>query len=129
MHAAALGLAAGGAIAALTWAVSVPRRDVSIVDSVWSVLVLAPACVVCGRAAADRPARAWSCCCWPRFGPCAWPLYITWRHWGHDEDHRYREIRARNEPHFAWKSLYLVFGLQALLAWVVVDAAHRCRGR
>jgi len=28
-------------------------------------------------------------------------------------------MRQRNEPHFEWKSLYLVFGLQALLAWVV----------
>jgi len=28
-------------------------------------------------------------------------------------------MRARNEPHFRWKSLVLVFGLQATLAWVV----------
>ena len=26
-------------------------------------------------------------------------------------------MRQRNEPHFEWKSLYMVFGLQALLAW------------
>ena len=53
--------------------------------------------------------------------------YITWRHWGHDEDRRYREIRARNEPHFQWKSVYLVFGLQALLACDRVAAPGRCR--
>ena len=46
-------------------------------------------------------------------------VYITWRNWGEGEDHRYREIRRRNEPNFALKSLYLVFGLQAVLAWVV----------
>jgi steroid 5-alpha reductase family enzyme len=45
--------------------------------------------------------------------------YITWRNWGEPEDARYREIRRRNEPHFALKSLYLVFGLQAVLAWIV----------
>ena len=118
VHAATLGLAASGVIAALTWAASVTRRDVSIVDSVWSVLVLAPACV------------AWAVL--PQPGPRAtvvlllaavWAVrltvYITWRHWGHDEDPRYREIRARNGPRFVWKSLYLVFGLQALLGWVV----------
>jgi len=115
---AAIGLGASLTVAALTWAASVARRDVSIVDSVWSLLVLAPAGV------------AWAL--WPQPGPRAaitlalallWALrlaaYITWRHRGQPEDHRYRAIRARNEPHFAWKSAYLVFGLQAVLAWVV----------
>ena len=35
--------------------------------------------------------------------------HITWRNHGAPEDHRYRAIRARNQPHFEWKSLYLVF--------------------
>jgi steroid 5-alpha reductase family enzyme len=38
---------------------------------------------------------------------------------GKGEDHRYQAIRARNEPGFKWKSLYLVFWLQALLAWII----------
>jgi len=42
---ASLGLAACCAIALLVWAASVPLRDVSIVDSAWSLLVLAPALV------------------------------------------------------------------------------------
>ena len=46
-------------------------------------------------------------------------LFITWRSWGQPEERRYRHMRQRNQPHFAWKSLYLVFGLQALLAWLV----------
>ena len=45
--------------------------------------------------------------------------YITWRNWGDSEDHRYQAIRARNQPNFEWKSLYLVFVLQAVLAWIV----------
>jgi steroid 5-alpha reductase family enzyme len=45
--------------------------------------------------------------------------HITWRSWGEPEDRRYNTMRARNEPHFRWKSLVLVFGLQATLAWVV----------
>jgi len=115
---AALGAAASAVIALLTWLASLPLRDVSIVDSVWSLLVLAPAAVAATL--------------WPAPGPRAfvvlllaalWALrlaaHITWRHWGQEEDRRYREIRARNQPHFAWKSVYLVFGLQALLAWIV----------
>jgi steroid 5-alpha reductase family enzyme len=53
----------------------------------------------------------------------AWALrlsvYITWRNWDQGEDRRYQAIRARNEPNFAAKSLFLVFGLQAVLAWII----------
>ncbi len=45
--------------------------------------------------------------------------HITLRNWGHGEDRRYAAIRTRNEPRFALKSLYLVFGLQAVLSWIV----------
>ena len=45
--------------------------------------------------------------------------YITWRNWGEGEDARYQAIRARNEPGFAFKSLYLVFALQGVIAWIV----------
>ena len=45
--------------------------------------------------------------------------YLALRNWNAPEDHRYQAIRARNEPGFTWKSLYLVFGLQAVLALVV----------
>jgi steroid 5-alpha reductase family enzyme len=57
----------------------------------------------------------------------AWGLrlaaYVTWRNWGHGEDRRYQAIRARNEPHFALKSLVLVFALQAVLAWIASATA------
>lgn len=46
-------------------------------------------------------------------------VHITVRNWGHGEDRRYQAIRVRNEPRFALKSLYLVFGLQALLSWII----------
>jgi steroid 5-alpha reductase family enzyme len=46
-------------------------------------------------------------------------IHITRRNWGGGEDRRYQAIRARNQPHFALKSLYLVFALQAVLAWVI----------
>jgi steroid 5-alpha reductase family enzyme len=46
-------------------------------------------------------------------------LHIVWRSRGKPEDRRYRAIRARNEPNFAFKSLYLVFAVQAVLAWII----------
>ncbi|HET9695105.1 MAG TPA: DUF1295 domain-containing protein, partial [Steroidobacteraceae bacterium] len=46
-------------------------------------------------------------------------IYLGRRTFGHEEDRRYQAIRRRNDPGFTWKSLYLVFGLQAVLAWVI----------
>lgn len=105
-------------LAFLTWVVSYVKHDVSIVDSVWSLL-LALAGVIYAATL-------------PLMGPrklllmtllMAWAVrlagYITWRNWGEPEDRRYQAIRARNQPHFEWKSLYLVFVLQAVLAWIV----------
>ena len=46
-------------------------------------------------------------------------IYIAARNWGHPEDYRYQAIRRRNDPGFTFKSLYLVFFLQAGLAWVI----------
>ncbi len=103
---------------ALTWLISLYKRDVSIVDSLWSLMFLAAALVY--WLGVDDPAGRASLV----MGLVAlWSLrlagYITWRNRGEGEDYRYREIRARNEPGFAFKSLYLVFGLQAVIAWLV----------
>jgi steroid 5-alpha reductase family enzyme len=104
--------------AVITWLVSLPLRNVSIVDSLWSLMLFAAGVSY----ALDADPRA------PRMSLVLWLLavwalrlavYITVRNAGHGEDRRYQEIRARNEPGFALKSLYLVFGFQAVLAWIV----------
>jgi steroid 5-alpha reductase family enzyme len=88
------------------------------VDRTWAVLI-AGAAVTYGVAWGVRSERA----AWMLALVVAWAVrlstFITWRNWGHGEDRRYQEIRARNQPHFGLKSLYLVFGLQSVLAWIV----------
>jgi len=113
----ALGFAACCVLVFATWAASVWLRDVSVVDIAWGWLVAAPAIV----AAAFLPhgPRAWTALAIAVVWAARLSLYITWRHRGQGEDRRYQAIRARNEPYFEWKSLYLVFGLQACLALVV----------
>jgi len=112
---------AGAAIASAAvvfWLISVIRRDVSIVDSLWSLLFLLA--VLAYQAAGATP------------GPLGWivtamvavwalrlSLYITVRNHGEPEDRRYQAIRRNNEPHFWIKSLYIVFLLQGFLAWVI----------
>jgi steroid 5-alpha reductase family enzyme len=114
----AQGLAWTAVAAFATWLLSLYLRDVSIVDSLWSLLFLLAAC--CYALGAGQPG--------PRTPLIllltgVWALrlavFITWRNWGHGEDRRYQAIRARNQPHFELKSLYLVFLLQAVLAWLI----------
>jgi steroid 5-alpha reductase family enzyme len=117
------GLIAAAALAALAWPLSVYLRNVAIVDSLWSLMILLQALVYAiGSTGASLQGLS------PRgilvlTLVAVWALrlsaYITWRNRGHGEDRRYRAIRARNEPYFAIKSLYLVFMLQAVLAWII----------
>jgi steroid 5-alpha reductase family enzyme len=118
LQAALLGLGAAIGLALLTWVASLVQRDVSLVDRVWSLIVAAPAAAY---ACVLRPGDA-------RFTLMVvvlvlWAMrlaaYVTWRNWGHGEDRRYQAIRARNEPGFPLKSVYLVFVLQAVLGWLV----------
>ncbi len=100
------------------WLISLLKRDVSIVDSLWSLMFL--------LAAATYAITL------PETGPrttlvlvlvALWAIrlsgYITWRNWGEAEDRRYQQIRANNEPNFELKSLFIVFLLQGFLAWIV----------
>ena len=111
-----LGVAAAGAAA--TWLLSVWKRNVAIVDSVWSLLFVGMAYRYAGGLNFASPRTAILLLLVTLWG-ARLALYITWRNRGHGEDRRYQAIRARNEPHFAFKSLYLVFLLQAVLAWII----------
>ena len=117
-HAWALGLAATVLPAALCWLASLPLRDVSIVDRVWSLLFVSAALVYAWQAGPYAPRLALTL-----LPLLLWALrlavHISVRNWGHGEDRRYQVIRRNNQPGFAFKSLYLVFGLQAVLAWII----------
>lgn len=107
-----------GVLAAATWLVSVRQRDVSIVDGIWSLFFLAAA-VSYAFTAPSTGMRAALVLTLVALWALRLSLYINWRNWGEGEDRRYQAIRARNQPGFALKSLYLVFGLQGLLAWII----------
>ncbi len=112
------GLALIATLSALTWLAGLARRDVSLVDRMWSAFIAGAALMYFVLLPTPGARGGWMLAL-----VLAWALrlgvYITRRNWGHGEDRRYREIRARNQPNFGVKSLYLVFGLQALLAWAV----------
>jgi steroid 5-alpha reductase family enzyme len=112
----ALALILGIAVAA--WLVSVVIRNVAFVDSLWSLFFLVAA-VVFAFQAAPLSARGLLVTLLVAVWALRLSIYITARNWGEPEDYRYRSIRNNNEPGFAFKSLYIVFGLQAALAWII----------
>lgn len=114
---AAVGLLIAFAIAVPSWLASIALKDASVADRVWPAFIAAPALFYVGWLGADARTTAMLAI------TLTWALrlgvFITARNWGHGEDRRYRDMRERNQPGFAWKSGYLVFGLQAFLGWIV----------
>lgn len=114
----AWGLVAILGLATLTWIVSVLKRDVSIVDSVWAFMLLAAATVYATGAEpyTERTTLILTLV-------ALWALrlsgHIIHRNWGEPEDQRYQDIRRKYEPNFELKSLGLIFWFQAGLAWII----------
>lgn len=102
----------------ISWFFSWLKHDVSIVDSLWALMFFVAAGIYFGTA--PTPGLV-SLIVLVMVGLWALRLsaYITWRNWGEGEDRRYQQIRERNQPGFAYKSLYLIFGLQGILAWII----------
>ena len=112
------GLIAMSVLASLTWLVSLRKHDASIVDSIWSLLFLV------GMITYALPNVTWTLQHKILFTlVILWSLrlsvYITWRNHGKPEDSRYREIRNKYSPGFAFKSLLIIFLFQAFLAWII----------
>ncbi|NWG38545.1 MAG: DUF1295 domain-containing protein [Hydrogenophilaceae bacterium] len=114
MNALLVMLGQGGVV----WLISLPLKNASIVDSFWSIFFVAGAASYYflipqpgGRSVLIATLLlAWA---------VRLAAHITWRNRGQGEDRRYQAIRARNQPHYAIKSLVYVFCLQAVLAWIV----------
>jgi steroid 5-alpha reductase family enzyme len=104
--------------ATFTWLLSLPLRNVSIVDPLGNLMLFA-AGVIYGLGADPRAPRLafvlWLVALWA----ARLSIHQTVRNMGKGEDLRYQALRARHEPHFRWKSLYLVFWFQAVAAWVI----------
>jgi len=111
------GLYAIIALMVVLWLISIPLRNVAIIDLFWGVAV-----------ATGGTVYWWQL---PDVGPRAglvmvlawlWALrlfiYLFLRNKGKPEDWRYVEMRNKRSG-FAFKSLYIVFLLQAVLAWII----------
>jgi steroid 5-alpha reductase family enzyme len=114
----ALGLVSTLALATFTWVVSVLKRDVSIVDGVWALMLLAAATVY-ATGAEPYTGRTMLILTLVLLWALRLSGHIIHRNWGEPEDRRYRDIRRKYEPYFGLKSLGLIFWFQAGLAWII----------
>lgn len=105
-------------LALLVWVIATVRRNAGLVDIFWAGFFVAGAAVY-AVASPALEARALLVLLLVAVWALRLSGYLAARNWNAPEDHRYRAIRERNDPGFAWKSLYLVFGLQAVLAWLI----------
>ena len=105
-------------VAVVAWAASLLTKDVSFVDSLWSLFFLIAAIVFAANAD-PLPFRGAVVLALVAIWSIRLSVHITVRNWGEGEDYRYQAIRQKNSPGFEFKSLYIVFGLQAVLAWII----------
>lgn len=104
-------------LGAMAWGYAASRHNVNIVDSLWSLFFLVASGVYIGVGGEWTPTSLgllalvalWS---------LRLALHLSIRNLGKPEDRRYAAMRAGN-PRFNGQSLVTVFGLQAVLAWLI----------
>lgn len=99
------------------WFLSFATRHYTHVDSMWS-LFMALTAYTTAIFVFDLSLRAQLVLLAVTLWSLRLSIYLTLRNWG-KEDHRYDTIRKNNEPHFWFKSLYIIFAFQAVLAWLI----------
>ena len=104
----------------LLWGLSIPLRDVSIIDMFFAMILLGVASVsfVVGDGA---PARKRLVLLLVAVWAIRITVHLVRRNWGHGEDPRYTKLRdwVANDRAFVWLSLRKVFLLQGVVLWLV----------
>jgi len=100
------------------WAISVARKDASVVDRVWGMAFVVAAWTYAVTAGAWTP-RTWLILALVTIWGLRLSTYITWRNWGEGEDKRYQKMREKRPETFVVRSLVTIFLLQGVLAWII----------
>lgn len=106
------------AMMTLGWGISLIRRNVTIVDSLWGlgfVLIV----LITGWGSDGYTGRNLLVAGLTAVWGLRLAGHLTWRNWGQPEDHRYTAWREKSGSSFWWISLLKVFWLQAVFLWVI----------
>jgi len=106
------------ALGLVAWWVARWLGNVNLVDSLWPMFFLA-ATLSYGVQLATLGPRSVPLAALLVAWALRLALHLTLRNWGQPEDRRYQAMRERHGRDFAWKSLFIVFWLQAIIAWVI----------
>lgn len=109
-------------LSTIVWVFSVFKKDVSIVDNFWGVFfAVLFVSYMYPMAVQNLPLPIPTLLMATALG--AWvfrySVFIYFRNHNQPEDHRYTTIRENWAPGFWWKSLFIIFLLQATIAWVL----------
>lgn len=105
-------------LAFLGWLYSLKCDNVTIVDTLWGMFFLT-ATLFSFVFFAFPNSRSYLILTLVLIWSSRLSIYLHIRNHNKPEDLRYKAIRDRNQPNFRIKSLYLVFLLQAVLAWFI----------
>lgn len=103
---------------AVLWAISLAKRDVSIVDIFWG-LGFGVIALLSSFQADQFSAHSLLITLLVLVWGCRLSAYLAWRNHGKPEDERYAAMRQKHGDRFPWVSLVTVFGLQGLLMWII----------
>ena len=106
----------------LLWLLSVKLKDASIVDIFWGlsfVIVTWVSFALSFFNSRGFAPRRWLLCTLVTVWGVRLATHLWQRNHGKGEDYRYQSIRKRVGPSFWWSSLFVVFGLQGLLIWLI----------
>jgi steroid 5-alpha reductase family enzyme len=94
----------------LLWLISIPLRNVSIIDIGWGIGFVLVAWIVSWNDLLMLMVTAWG---------IRLAYYLTVRNLGKPEDYRYAAMRQKHGSSFVWSSLFRVFALQGVIMWIV----------
>lgn len=112
------GLAVACGVMAAVWLLGAVTRNVGIIDVFWGICIAAVG-ISFASAQPLLDTRSRLVLALVLIWAIRLALHIFWRGWGEPEDRRYRAMRERWDPGFWWKSLFIVYATQAVLAWII----------
>ena len=104
--------------ALIGWILSLFTKNVNLVDSMWSLFFVV-ASITCLVSLDTSSSRHLAIATMVFIWAIRLTTHLTQRNWGKPEDSRYQVIRKNNEPYFKYKSIYIIFGLQAIWAAII----------